>query len=87
LRTNDPAEPEKAIVYDELVANAVALQTVVDQTQALHTLISAGRSHRPRRSGCEQALCLHAGRRRNALIREPGNGEGLVNIRAGLQYG
>lgn len=42
LRTNDSAEPEKAIVYNELVANAVALQTVVDQTQALHALKSEG---------------------------------------------
>ena len=42
FRTNDPADQEKAIVYNELVANAVALQTVVDQTQALHALKSAG---------------------------------------------
>lgn len=42
LRTNDPADQEKAIVYNELVANAVALQTVVDQTQALHALKSKG---------------------------------------------
>jgi len=41
-RTNDPADREKAIVYNELVANAVALQTVVDQTQALHALKSKG---------------------------------------------
>jgi Tn3 transposase DDE domain len=31
-----------AIVYNELVANEVALQTVVDQTQALHALKSKG---------------------------------------------
>jgi hypothetical protein len=42
LRTNDPADQEKAIVYNELIANAVALQTVVDQTQALHALKSQG---------------------------------------------
>ena len=30
----------KAIIYNELVANAVALQNVVDQTQALHALKS-----------------------------------------------
>lgn len=42
FRTNDPADQEKAIVYNELVANAVALQTVVDQTQALHALKSNG---------------------------------------------
>jgi TnpA family transposase len=42
LRTNDPADEEKAIVYNELVANAVALQNVVDQTQALHALKADG---------------------------------------------
>jgi TnpA family transposase len=42
LRTDDPADQEKAIVYNELVANAVALQSVVDQTQALHALKSEG---------------------------------------------
>jgi TnpA family transposase len=42
LRTNDPADQEKAIVYNELVANAVVLQTVVDQTRALHQLKSEG---------------------------------------------
>ena len=42
LRSNNPADQEKAIVYNELVANAVALQNVVDQTQALHTLKSKG---------------------------------------------
>jgi Tn3 transposase DDE domain len=36
------ARSEKAIVYNELVANAVALQNVVDQTQALHALKSEG---------------------------------------------
>lgn len=42
LRSHDPADQEKAIGYNELVANAVALQNVVDQTQALHTLKSKG---------------------------------------------
>jgi TnpA family transposase len=42
LRSNNVADQEKAIVYNELVANAVALQNVVDQTQALHTLKSQG---------------------------------------------
>jgi TnpA family transposase len=42
LHSNNPADQEKAIVYNELVTNAVALQTVVDQTQALHTLRSKG---------------------------------------------
>lgn len=42
LRTNDPADQEKAIVYNELVANAVALHTVVDQTPALQALKSEG---------------------------------------------
>jgi hypothetical protein len=40
--TNDPADQEKAVVYNELVANAVALQNVVDQTHALHALKSEG---------------------------------------------
>jgi TnpA family transposase len=47
LRSNDPADQEKAIVYNELVANAVALQNVVDQTQALHMLKAEGVSIRP----------------------------------------
>jgi TnpA family transposase len=42
LRSNDPADQEKAIVYNELVANAVALQNVVDQTHALHALAAEG---------------------------------------------
>jgi TnpA family transposase len=42
FRTNNPADQEKAIVYNELVANAVVLQTMVDQTQALHSLKSKG---------------------------------------------
>jgi hypothetical protein len=33
---------KQAIVYNELVANAVALQTVADQTQALHALRRRG---------------------------------------------
>jgi spermidine/putrescine-binding protein len=47
LRSNNPADPEKAIVYNELVTIAVALQTVVDQTQALHALKSQGVSISP----------------------------------------
>lgn len=47
LRSNDPADQEKAIVYNELVTNAVALQNVVDQTQALHALKSKGVDIRP----------------------------------------
>lgn len=46
LRSNNPADQEKAIVYNELVTKAVALQTVVDQTQALHALMSQGVSVR-----------------------------------------
>jgi Tn3 transposase DDE domain len=42
LKTNNPADQEKAIIYNELVANAVALQTVADQTQALHELRRQG---------------------------------------------
>lgn len=47
LRSNDPADQEKAIVYNELVTNAVALQNVEGQTQALHTLKSKGINIRP----------------------------------------
>ena len=47
LRSNNPADQEKAIVYNELVTNAVALQNVVDQTQALHILKADGVSIRP----------------------------------------
>lgn len=47
LRSNNPADQEKAIVYNELVTNAVALQNVVDQTQALHVLKSKGIDIRP----------------------------------------
>lgn len=42
LRSNNPADQEKAIVYNELVTNAVALQNVVDQTQAIHAMKSKG---------------------------------------------
>ena len=42
LKMNSPADQEKAIVYSELVSNAVALQTVADQTQALHELRGPG---------------------------------------------
>jgi TnpA family transposase len=42
MRTNNPADQEKAIIYNELVANAVALQTVADQTDALHELRRRG---------------------------------------------
>jgi Tn3 transposase DDE domain-containing protein len=42
LQSNDPADQEKAIIYNELVANAVVLQNVVDQTQTLHALKSEG---------------------------------------------
>jgi hypothetical protein len=33
LRSNDPADQEKTIVFNELATNAVALQNVVDQTR------------------------------------------------------
>jgi len=42
LQSNHPADQEKAIIFNELVANAMALQNVVDQTQALHALKSEG---------------------------------------------
>lgn len=42
LRTNDPDEQEKMAVYHQLVANAVMLQNVVDQTRVLHELHQEG---------------------------------------------
>jgi hypothetical protein len=42
LRSNNPADQGKAIVYNDLLTNAVALQNVLDQTQALHALKSKG---------------------------------------------
>ena len=42
LRSDNPADQEKAIIYNELVTNVVASQTVVGQTQALYTLRSKG---------------------------------------------
>ena len=42
LRSNDPAEYEKAVHYNELVANAVMLQTVADQTQVIRQLVEEG---------------------------------------------
>jgi TnpA family transposase len=41
-KSNDPQTQEKAIIYNELVANAVALQNVIDQTQALHVVRAKG---------------------------------------------
>jgi TnpA family transposase len=42
LAFGDPADQEEAIVYKEFVANAIAPQTVVDQTEALHASKSKG---------------------------------------------
>jgi hypothetical protein len=42
LKTNSPADQEKEIVYNELVANAVAAQTVNDLTHALNKLHDRG---------------------------------------------
>jgi TnpA family transposase len=42
IRANDPADQEKAVVYNEVVANAVVLQNVADQTRALHALKADG---------------------------------------------
>ncbi len=40
LRTTEPDEQEKAVIYNEQVANAVMLQTVADQTRILRDLHS-----------------------------------------------
>ena len=42
LRTNEPNEQEKAVIYNQLVANAVMLQTVADQTRILQDLHNEG---------------------------------------------
>lgn len=42
LKTNDPKEQEKLVVYNQLVANAVMLQNVVDQTRVLEELHQEG---------------------------------------------
>ena len=47
LRSKNPADQQKANVYNELVTNAVASQNVLDQTQALHLLRAEGVSIRP----------------------------------------
>jgi TnpA family transposase len=44
LKTNDPAEQEQQTVYNQLVANAVMLQNVADQTRVLHELYQEGYS-------------------------------------------
>jgi len=46
-RSNVQANQEKAIVYNELVANAVALENVVEQTLSRQALKSKGVSIRP----------------------------------------
>lgn len=42
LRTNNPTEQEKLTIYNQLVANAVILQNVADQTRVLHDLHQDG---------------------------------------------
>jgi TnpA family transposase len=42
LRSNDSAEYEKAVHYNEVIANAVMLQTVAEQTQVIRQLIEEG---------------------------------------------
>lgn len=42
IADNDPEEQEKAIKYNDLVANAVIFQNVVDQSRILHDLVAEG---------------------------------------------
>ena len=44
FRRNDPIEQEKIIKYNDLVANAVIFQNVVDLTDVLRDLLKAGYS-------------------------------------------
>lgn len=42
IADNDPVEQEKAIKYNDLVANAVIFHNVVEQTRIIKTLIRQG---------------------------------------------
>ena len=42
IADNDPEEQEKAIKYNDLVANAVIFQNVVDQSRILNELMTEG---------------------------------------------
>ena len=42
IADNDPLEQEKAVKYNDLVANAVIFHNVVEQTRIIKTLIRAG---------------------------------------------
>ena len=42
LKSNDPVEQEKMIKYNNLVANSVILQNVVDMTNIINELIESG---------------------------------------------
>lgn len=42
IADNDTEEQEKAIKYNDLVANAVIFQNVVDQSRILHDLVAEG---------------------------------------------
>ena len=58
-RTNDPIEQEKMTVYNQLVANAVMLQTVADQTRALHDLHTEGRTASDEELACLSPYLTH----------------------------
>ena len=42
IADNDPLEQEKAVKYNDLVANAVIYHNVVEQTRIIKTLMRAG---------------------------------------------
>ena len=42
IADNDPLEQEKAVKYNDLVANAVIFHNVVEQTRIIKTLMRAG---------------------------------------------
>jgi len=42
LQENDPEEQDKLIKYNDLVANALIFQNVIDQTQIIKRLVDAG---------------------------------------------
>jgi hypothetical protein len=85
FRTNDPADREKGIVYDELVANAVVLQTVVDQTHGSACLEIARSAHRHRRLGVPQPLSDEQTQAIWRLPAQPGTGVYAVNTAVPVQ--
>ena len=66
IADNDPEDQEKAIKYSDLVANAVSLQNVIDQSRILYELKAEG--HSVKRANLERfAIALTRRRLRRGL--------------------